>query len=72
MFDEAAGLEQVTFVDNPEFETTHSLRSLFCARQAMREGFLMAYSDVLFAPHIIAQLMNTDRDIVLAIDDSYQ
>ncbi len=72
MFDTANGLEQVTFVDNPDYESTHSLRSLFCARQAMRDGFLMAYSDVLFSPDIIAQLMNTDRDIVLAIDDSYQ
>ena len=62
----------LTTVKNDKYEERHSLYSLLRAREHMAGGFVMVYSDILFSPDVLQKLMSTDKDIVLAIDSSYQ
>lgn len=71
-FDTAEIRSNPVFVDNDQYAEQHSLYSLLCAREYMANGFVMVYSDILFSPDVLERLINTDRDIVLAIDGSYQ
>lgn len=47
------------FIDNPFFETTNSLYSLWLARDYLREGFLLLNGDVIFHPAILARLLRS-------------
>ena len=62
----------VEYWDNDNYLEAHSLYSLFCAEPAMREGFLLIYSDVLFDETLIQRLVEHTADIVLLIDNSYR
>ncbi len=64
--------DALVYVDNERYAEQHSLYSLLCAREHMSNGFVMVYSDILFSPDVLNQLMHADKDIVLAIDNSYQ
>lgn len=61
----------VTFVDCLDFAEHHSLHSLMQTRDVLSEGFALVFSDIIFDADLLSQLMGTDRDILLAIDDSY-
>jgi phosphoenolpyruvate phosphomutase len=64
--------DDITILDNPDFDTKHSAHSLFVAREYMRGGFLLVYSDILFNREIVEGIINSDADIVLAVDNSYR
>ena len=62
----------VVLIDNDDYESTHSLHSLFLAREYMNQGFLLVYSDILFNREILARLLSSDADSVLMVDNAYR
>ena len=62
---------EFTFRENPEWESTNILASLFYAADVMDEGFICCYSDVLFTPDIIARLADSKGDMVLGVDTAW-
>ena len=62
----------VEYRDNDRYLETHSLYSLFLAEEAMAEGFVLIYSDILFNESVINQLIGSGGEIVLLIDSSYR
>jgi len=60
-----------TFRQNPQWENTNILASLFCAADVMDEGFICCYSDVLFTPDIIARLAASPADMALGVDTAW-
>ena len=48
------------------------IRDRFCADQYLGNGFVLAFSDVLFSDDILRWLIDTENDIVLAVDNSYR
>jgi len=63
---------QVIYCDNKEYSETHSVHSLFCASDYIKKGFVLAFSDILFTDDILRWLVDTEEDIVLAVDNSYR
>jgi choline kinase len=59
------------FRENPEWENTNILASLFCAADVMNEGFICCYSDVLFTPDIVARLASSPADMALGVDTAW-
>ena len=64
--------EGIIFCENPLYRKTFDLYSLFQAEEYMRDGFVLIYSDILFDYQILQRLINTHKDIVLAVDNSYR
>lgn len=64
--------DHITLLDNPDFDTKHSAHSLFLAREYMRGGFVLVFSDILFSREIVERVTGSDADIVLAVDNSYR
>jgi len=55
------------FIENPIFDRTNSLYSLWLARDELSEGFLVLNSDVLFHPALLDRLLRCDyEDALLA------
>jgi phosphoenolpyruvate mutase len=62
----------VEYLDNDRYLDTQSLYSLFFAKSAMTEGFVLVYSDILFKEDLMRRLAASNGDIVLAVDNSYR
>jgi L-glutamine-phosphate cytidylyltransferase len=60
-----------TFRENPEWENTNILASLFYAADVMDEGFICCYSDVLFTPDVVARLASSPADMALGVDTAW-
>jgi len=52
---------------NPFYAVSNMAMSLWLAKDILKEGFLLLYSDVLFEPSVIHGLMQTKGDMCLAI-----
>ncbi len=63
--------EQIEKIDNPQYDLNSVLHNLFCAEEQMQDGFVMIYSDVLFYEKVVSEVLQTQEDIVLVIDNTY-
>ena len=60
-----------SFRHNTDWENNNILASLFYAEDLMHEPFLCCYSDILFTRQIVADVLNSDADISLAVDTQW-
>ncbi|MCL2062947.1 MAG: phosphocholine cytidylyltransferase family protein [Candidatus Cloacimonetes bacterium] len=60
--------EQVIFVENPIFEKTNTLYSLYLTREYMNEDFLYFNADVLFHPILLTKLVKGENKNLLLIE----
>lgn len=58
---------KVNYIENPIFEKTNSLYSLWLARQCFSAGFVVINSDVLFHPQLLWDLITARREDALLI-----
>jgi phosphoenolpyruvate phosphomutase len=63
----------VTYYENPEYETTNLLRTLFCAEREMDDDLIVSYSDIVYGSDVVAGLVNSgatapSADISLVVD----
>ena len=59
---------QFSFRHNSEWENNNILASLMYAEDVMDEPFVCCYSDILFTPGIVADVVRSEADIVLGVD----
>lgn len=62
---------EMKYVNNENYDKSFILHSLFKAEQEMNNGFIYLNSDVLFNENIINNLLNSKKDIILVVDNSY-
>ena len=60
--------EQVVFVENPIYERTNTLYSLYLSRDYMNEDFLYFNADVLFHPLLLEKLVKGEDTNLLLIE----
>lgn len=65
---EAVDVNGITKVENARYENTGEAYSLSCATDAMTGPTVVAYGDVLFRKYILDKLLESNADIVLAVD----
>lgn len=68
---EKINLENVSFVENPTYDKTGIVESLFLAENKMEKGFISLHSDIICSNEIMQSLLNAKGDIVLVVDNSY-
>jgi choline kinase len=62
---------ELTFRHNTDWPNNNILASLLYAEDLMDEPFMCCYSDILFTPKIVADVMNCDEDIALGVDSGW-
>ncbi|MCK4429435.1 MAG: phosphoenolpyruvate mutase, partial [Candidatus Aenigmarchaeota archaeon] len=62
----------VKYIDNKNYSISSILYSLFCAEEEMKKGFIYINSDILFNEKIIKRILDSDEDIILVADNSYE
>jgi L-glutamine-phosphate cytidylyltransferase len=67
-----ADYPQFSFRHNADWENNNILASLFRAEDAMAEGFVCSYADILYKPSIVERLLASPADITLAVDTDWR
>jgi len=57
----------IRFVENPIFDRTNSLYSLWLARSELAGGFVVMNSDVLFHPALLSRLLKSEQEDALLV-----
>ena len=61
------GGPSIQYIENPIFEKTNSLYSLWLARECFSDGFVVINSDVLFHPQLLWDLLTARREDALLV-----
>lgn len=59
-------------INNPAYQTTNMVESLWCAREAFDQDVLISYGDILCSPRVIRALADAPYDISVAVDTAWQ
>jgi choline kinase len=60
-----------TFRHNSDWQNNNILASLFYAEDLMDEGFVCCYSDILFTPRVVNDVLASDAAIALGVDTAW-
>ncbi|MEA2734128.1 MAG: L-glutamine-phosphate cytidylyltransferase [Humisphaera sp.] len=63
---------KLIFAHNADWQNNNILLSLFHAEQHMADGFVCAYSDILFRDSVVRDAMNHPGDIVVCVDTRWR
>ncbi|MFW9995696.1 MAG: NTP transferase domain-containing protein [Candidatus Odinarchaeota archaeon] len=61
----------ITYYDNNDYLKNNILASLFYAEEAMEDGFIVSYCDILYSMEIVQKLLDSPHDISLIIDTAW-
>ena len=64
--------EDVTYVEDKEYEKHDVLSSLMTAKDKMNGEFITTYSDILFDDEILKKILDSDADIGVATDLNWE
>lgn len=62
----------VTYVTNPDYRRNNILNSLMFASDSMDEGFLVSYSDLVYKPELVQNLLDAPGPMAVSIDDRWK
>ena len=62
----------VRFITNKEYDSTNMVYSLFCAEEEFNDDLIISYSDIIFSPRVLHQLMQNPSPVSVAIDLNWQ
>jgi choline kinase len=65
-------LGEVRSYDNPDYEHTDMVHSLWCAEEALEGPVVISYSDILYTPDILERVAASPHDIAVAVDDEWR
>jgi choline kinase len=64
--------EDVHYFYNPRYASTNMVETLKCARSFWGGGFIASYSDIVFDPKMVKELMKSPHPISVTIDRQWQ
>ena len=64
--------EGLKYFDNDDYKKNNILNSIFYAEKIINGNIIIAYSDILFEPHVVSCLLDSDKDISVVVDIDWQ
>ncbi|MFX1290812.1 MAG: NTP transferase domain-containing protein [Promethearchaeota archaeon] len=69
---EKIDLPNITYYDNDDYYNNNILESLFYAEEAMKDGFIFTYSDILYSKNVVKKLLDSPHDFSFIIDTDWR
>ncbi len=66
------GLAGTKQVQNPKWDQTNMVESLFCAESEFSDDIIITYADIVFEPKVITALCESPHEISIAINMNWQ
>ena len=65
---EKIDLPGLKYFENPDFKKNNILNSLFYAEEEISGNVIVSYSDIIFEPHVVGRLLESNADISIVVD----
>lgn len=62
----------VNYIKNHDFTVTNMNESLFCASKKFSDSVIVSYTDIIFEPKIIQQMLESSADIGIAVNMNWK
>jgi L-glutamine-phosphate cytidylyltransferase len=59
-------------VQNPVFDSTNMVYSLFCAESQLKPPFIITYGDIVYKDEVLNNLMEAEGDIIVVSDKGWK
>lgn len=59
-------------VNNPDWETTNMVESLFCAEAEFGDDLIVSYGDIVYQPHVLEALLSATDEISVVVDRGWR
>jgi len=69
---EKIDLPNITYYDNDDYYNNNILESLFYAEEAMKDGFIFTYSDILYSKNVVKKLLDSPHDFSFIVDTDWR
>ena len=63
---------EFTYVENRDWENNNILASLLCAREHLKDGFVSSYTDIIYRPECVKDVVASPHDKVLVCDTDWR
>lgn len=58
----------LTRFENPLFDVTNMVETLWCAESVFDDGFVVSYGDIVYEPHVLERLLESPAEISVIVD----
>jgi len=65
-------LPNIAYYDNDDYYNNNILESLFYAEEAMKDGFIFTYSDILYSNNVVKKLLDSPYDFSFIVDTDWR
>lgn len=62
----------VKLIDNPMYETTNMVETLFIAREYFDSEFIVSYGDIIYEEEILKKIIESKNDISVVVDHGWE
>ena len=69
---EMINFDGIKYYDNPNYETTNMVETLFCAQDELNDSVIVSYGDIIFEKKILESLISSNFDLSVIIDKNWK
>jgi len=69
---EAVTYPNVRYIENPLFDITNMVETLWCAEALFSDDFIVSYGDILYEPGVLERLIDAKAHISVVVDKGWQ
>ena len=62
----------ITYFENPKYDTTNMVETLFCAKKIFDDSIIVSYGDIIFQTDILQKLIDSKHDISVVVDSKWE
>lgn len=62
----------ILFFENPLFDSTNMVETLWCAESIFGDGFIMSYGDIIYEPSVLDSLLAAKQSVNVIVDMDWQ
>jgi L-glutamine-phosphate cytidylyltransferase len=62
----------IIFYNNPVFDQTNMVSTLFAAEKKLVQDFIVSYSDIIYGPSVLQKIANARLDISVVVDNRWR
>ena len=62
----------VKYYENPNFENTNMVETLFCAEQELEDSVIICYGDIIYEKNVLEKLIASEDDFSVVVDKKWK
>jgi choline kinase len=63
--------ENLKIIENPNFETTNMVETLFCAKDDFNDSVIVSYGDIIYEKKVLEKILKSSSDISIVVDKDW-